>query len=183
MGDEVEEVLHAHLSAGGGRFRGIRYLPAWDADSSLMNPLSAGPPEMLADSRFRERFARLAFARPAVRGLALSSAASGAGRSGGGIPADHDCPCHCGGILGIGAKAGWQAEIFGQWTRDIKGLARHGNIHVKIGGLGMRINGFGFERGDDAPTSARLAATWRPYVETCPRHSDSSAVCSKATSR
>ena len=31
----------------------------------------------------------------------------------------------------------------------------------------MRINGFGFERGDDPPTSARLAATWRPYVETC----------------
>ena len=31
----------------------------------------------------------------------------------------------------------------------------------------MRINGFGFERGDTPPTSEYLASTWRPYMQTC----------------
>src|SRR6476660_8634888 len=41
------------------------------------------------------------------------------------------------------------------------------NVHVKLGGLGMRINGFGFERGENLPTSEHLATTWRPYMEIC----------------
>ena len=53
----VQEVLEAHLRAGGGRFRGIRHIVAWDADASAFNP---APPGLLADKAFREGFARLA---------------------------------------------------------------------------------------------------------------------------
>src|SRR3984893_7297112 len=35
LGDGVEAVLDAHVSAGGGRFRGIRQVAAWDADPAL----------------------------------------------------------------------------------------------------------------------------------------------------
>jgi len=50
LGAAVKDVLYAHIAAGGGRFRGIRHITTWDADSSLMNPLSVGAPQMLADS-------------------------------------------------------------------------------------------------------------------------------------
>ena len=32
----VEPVLEAHIRAGGGRFRGIRHITAWDADPTLI---------------------------------------------------------------------------------------------------------------------------------------------------
>ena len=41
-------VLEAHIRAGGGRFRGIRHITAWDADPTLMNPAYAPPPGLLA---------------------------------------------------------------------------------------------------------------------------------------
>ena len=47
IGSEVREVLEAHIEAGRGRFRGIRHLSTWDADPTLVNPLSAAPPGLL----------------------------------------------------------------------------------------------------------------------------------------
>jgi Amidohydrolase len=35
------------------------------------------------------------------------------------------------------------------------------------GRLGMRLGGFGFHEEAEPPSSATLAAAWRPYVETC----------------
>ena len=38
---------------------------------------------------------------------------------------------------------------------------------MKLGGLGMRIGGHGFEKNPDPPSSQMLADAWRPYIETC----------------
>ena len=166
LGGAVAEVLQAHLAAS-PRFRGIRHVTTWDQDASLVNPLSAGPARMLADRSFREGFARLTplglifeawLFHPQVPELTDLARA---------FPDTTIVLNHCGGILGIGPYAGRRDEVFARWSHDIRALARHDNVHVKIGGLGMRINGFGFERGGDPPASAHLAATWRPYVETC----------------
>jgi L-fuconolactonase len=59
LGSRVEPVLAALLRAGGDRFRGIRYITAWDADTSLNNPSYPVPPGLLADKTFREGFAVL----------------------------------------------------------------------------------------------------------------------------
>lgn len=59
-GAEVRGVLEAHIEAGRGRFRGIRHLTTWDADSSLVNPISAAPQGLLLDKRYREGVAQLA---------------------------------------------------------------------------------------------------------------------------
>jgi L-fuconolactonase len=155
------------MAAGGGRFRGIRHITTWDADSSLVNPLSAGPPRMLADRQFREGFACLAplgllFEAwlfhpqlPELTDLARAFSETTIVLN------------HCGGVLGVGAYAGKREEVFRQWSQAISELARCPNVRVKLGGLGMRINGFGFERGETPPTSERLAAAWRPYMQTC----------------
>ncbi len=74
---------------------------------------------------------------------------------------------HCGGVLGIGAYAGRRDEIFAHWAKAIRRLAECPNVVVKLGGLGMRINGFGFEAGASPPSSEDLARAWRPYIETC----------------
>src|SRR5215510_1074042 len=53
------------------------------------------------------------------------------------------------------------------WPASIRRLAERPNVSVKLGGMGMRINGFDFHTGARPPSSEALAAAWRPYVETC----------------
>ncbi len=167
LGDAVHDVLLAHVEAGRGRFRGIRHIVSWDADASLLNPLSAGPPGLLADAAFRTGFARLApfglmfeawLFHPQLPELTALARA---------FPDTVIVLNHCGGILGAGRYAGRREEVFHQWAASVRDLATCPNVHVKLGGLGMRINGFGFELGTTPPGSVQLADTWRPYVETC----------------
>src|SRR5436189_108111 len=74
---------------------------------------------------------------------------------------------HVGGPIGIGAYAGKHKEVFPGWAASIKALAACANVYVKLGGLGMRMGGFGFHEQPEPPSSETLANTWRPYIETC----------------
>src|SRR5690606_5057019 len=69
--------------------------------------------------------------------------------------------------LGIGPYAGKRDEIFYAWSRDIRRLAQHENVCVKLGGLGMPMAGFDFHSRERPAGSEELAAAWRPYIETC----------------
>jgi predicted TIM-barrel fold metal-dependent hydrolase len=74
---------------------------------------------------------------------------------------------HVGGPIGSGVYAGRRSEIFPGWAASIKRLAACKNVSVKVGGLGMRLGGFGFHEQAEPPSAETLAAAWRPYVETC----------------
>ena len=165
LGSRVEAVLAAHERAGGGRFRGIRHIVAYDADPQVRNPAFSSPPGMMADATFREGFAtltRLGYSfdawmyHPQLDELtALASA----------FPDARIVLNHCGGPVGINAYK--HKEVFPGWEKSIRALARRPNVFVKLGGLGMRIGGFGFEKPADPPSSQALADAWRPYIETC----------------
>ncbi len=45
-------------------------------------------------------------------------------------------------------------------------LASHSNVHVKIGGLGMPVFGYGLHLREDSPDSQSLATTWQPVIDT-----------------
>ena len=74
---------------------------------------------------------------------------------------------HVGGPIGIGPYAGKRDEVFAEWKRSIADLARCPNVHVKLGGLGMRLFGFDVHTGELPPSSEQLATLWRPYIDTC----------------
>jgi L-fuconolactonase len=167
LGAAVEEVLVAHIKAGGGRFRGIRYITTSDADHTLTNPLNAAPPGLLADATFRAGFARLAPLDLSFDAWLFHTQLDELIELARAFPQTRICLNHVGGVLGIGAYVGQRDDIFTRWSRSIRALAGCANVYVKLGGLGMRINGFGFEKSTDPPSSETLAATWRPYVETC----------------
>jgi predicted TIM-barrel fold metal-dependent hydrolase len=46
-------------------------------------------------------------------------------------------------------------------------LSKCPNMHVKLGGLAMVVNGFDFHEQLLPPSSGEMATAWRPYVETC----------------
>src|SRR5882724_3144157 len=51
LGSRVEPVLIALDRAGGGRFRGIRHITAWDADPLVRNPGNPSVPGTLGDAK------------------------------------------------------------------------------------------------------------------------------------
>jgi predicted TIM-barrel fold metal-dependent hydrolase len=167
QGSAVAAVLDAHLHAGQGRLRGVRHLVTWDADASLANPLTAAPPHLLRDADYRAGLAQLAQRQlsydawlfwPQLAELAEVA------------DAFEDLPIivnHCGGIVRIGAYADRGPEVFRSWHQAMQALSRRPNVYVKLGGLGMRINGFGFHDGARPPSSTQLAAHWAPWMRAC----------------
>ena len=166
LGAGVRRVLEAHGRIT-DRFRGIRHISAWDEFHGLRNPAFEMPPGLMATQGFREGFAVLEpmglsfdawLYHPQIDDLVSLARA---------FPQTRIVINHAGGPLGIGPYAGRRDEIFKTWSTAMRTLAKCPNVHAKLGGLGMKLNGFGFEDKTDPPSSDELAAAWKPYVETC----------------
>ena len=165
LGAAVDEVLEAHIRAGGDRFRGIRHTAAWNAE--IQRPANAPDPHLFADPRFREGFARLAplglsfdawLYHPQIDELTALARA---------FPATPIVLNHLGGPIGIGSYVAQHDAVFARWVASIRELATCPNVTVKVGGLGMPFTGFAFHEQPDPPTSAQLAAAYRPYFDVC----------------
>jgi predicted TIM-barrel fold metal-dependent hydrolase len=168
-GAAVSEALEGHLKAGGGRFRGIRHAAGWqDRTPEVHNSHTDPPPHLYRDhAKFREGFAVLGrmglcfdawLYHPQIGDLIDLARA---------FPNQRIVLDHLGGPLGLGWYADKRAEILAQWRRDMAELARAPNVFMKLGGVGMRLNGFAFHRRERPPSSQELADAWRPYIETC----------------
>jgi predicted TIM-barrel fold metal-dependent hydrolase len=167
LGGRAQQVLEALQRAGGPRFKGVRQVSAWDADPDVSIPNPDRPPRLLYDKTFRAGFALL-------RPLGLSydaylyqtqiSELTDLARAFPDTPIVLD---HVGTPLGIGRYAGRREELFVDWKRAIIELSKCSNVHIKLGGLGMIVGGFGFNMLDRPPTSSQLAQAWMPYIETC----------------
>ena len=167
LGADVEKVLQAHLKAGGGLFRGIRHAASWDAgldaDTELKYGSADNPPHLYLEPKFREGFARLGRLGlsfdacnfhpqiPEVTDLAVA------------FPDTTIVLDHLGVPLGIGPYAGHRDEVFEGWKRDIEDLGRCPNVVVKLGGLAMTLNGFGWHERERPATSDEIVEVHRPY--------------------
>jgi L-fuconolactonase len=167
LGAQVEEVLQAMILAGGGRFRGIRYISASHPDEAARGSSVNRPSGLLLNGKVREGFARLhplglsfdAWMYFTQLGELVDLARA--------FPETPIVLDHVGGPIGIGPYTGRRDEVFTAWKKSIEELARCPNVHVKLGGLGMRLFGFDVHAGELPPSSERLADLWRPYIEAC----------------
>ena len=168
LGERVGDVLEAHILAGGGRFRGIRHSTAHDAADGIIGAEHTSPQgRLFYDETFRQGFAQLApldmsfdawFYHPQMPELADLAQA---------FPETPIVMDHVGAPLGIGPYAGRREEIFAAWSKDITALAQCPNVHVKLGGLAMKLTGFGHHKLDLPPSSEVLAKAWKPYLLHC----------------
>jgi predicted TIM-barrel fold metal-dependent hydrolase len=165
LGDRIEPVLLAHVAAGGGRFKGIRHGATYDPGIAPTVPPGA-PPGLLLDPAFRAGVARtgrlgLTFEAwcyhpqlPELADLLLA------------CPEQKIVLNHLGGPLGVGPYEGRRSEVFAAWAGSMKALAKCQNLFVKLGGLAMNVNGFGYHHQVLPPGSGEMASAWRPYMET-----------------
>lgn len=165
LGDGVAAVLDAQIAAGGGRFRGIRRAAAWDPDDRVPNHRTEPGPGLFLRDDFRAGFAHLAPRRltfeawcyhrqiPDVTALARA------------FPDTTIILNHFGGPLGVGPYAGKGQDVYAEWRTAISELAPCSNVVVKLGGINMEMNGFGWHEKPRPPSSQGLADATRHYYE------------------
>jgi predicted TIM-barrel fold metal-dependent hydrolase len=167
LGARVEPVLEAMITAGGGRFRGIRFISASHPDDAARGSSVNRSAALLLDGSVREGFARLHPLGLSFDTFMYHTQLADLVNLARAFPDTPIVLNHVGGPIGIGPYAGRRDEVFAAWRAQITELAGCPNVHVKLGGLGMRLFGFDVHAGDLPPSSEQLAAAWRPYIDTC----------------
>jgi L-fuconolactonase len=165
LGEAVGDVLDAEIAAGSGRFRGIRRAAAWDADPDVPNHRTEPGEGVFFRDDFRAGYRQLAKRQltfeawcyhrqiPDVTALART------------FPEITIILNHFGGPLGVGRYAGTADDVYAEWRKVITELATCANVVVKLGGINMEINGFGWHERPKPPTSQELADATRRYYE------------------
>jgi L-fuconolactonase len=167
LGDRVEPVLEAQIRAGGGRFRGVRHSAAWDASEVIGNSRTAGGPHLMQRADFRAGLGRLTALGLSLDAWIFHPQLADVIDLARAFPAANIIVGHCGGPLGYGPYAGKGDEVFTTWKAGITELATCENVVMKLGGMMMRLAAYDYGALAAPPSSAELAAYWRPYIETC----------------
>jgi len=159
----LDETLDAHAEAAGGRFRGIRHRAPYDAALDKRYSSSKGDADLYCQSAFLDGLRHLGrrgltfdFWNYHVQIPQVTAAVKAA-------PDTTIIFDHFGGPLGIGPYEGKHAEYFEQWKADVAELATCKNVHAKIGGMAMTINGFGWDARATPATSDEFVAAQRAY--------------------
>jgi len=168
LGAKVEEVLSAQVAVGGGRFKGIRHAAGWEDKTAEIHNSHTNPPQHLYRDHavFREGFTKLGELGLSFDAWLYHSQLEDLIDLARSFPDQPIVLNHVGGPLGLSWWASRRDEVFTAWKASIEALAKSENVYMKLGGLGMKLNGFDFHERDTAPSSRELADAWRPFVET-----------------
>ena len=169
MAAKVRPILEAHRAAS-ALFRGIRLIAAWDACEDVMTMPGLHDGNLYGDSAFREGFAVLAdmgLSFDAYHYHHQNRYLTDLARA---FPSARIVNNHLGTPLGVGPYAGRKDEVFEQWARDIAELATCPNVFMKLGGLAMPWNGFGFHSAPAPPSSDELVARQGRYYHHAIQH-------------
>lgn len=167
LGDRVEPVLEALQAASPNRFRGIRHSVTWDDDPSVENTAAHRQKGQLLSDQFRAGarvLARMGFSLEAwLYFPQLPELADFANA----VP---DLPIvlnHVGGLMRVGPYANREDEVRETWRKGIADVAKHPNVSVKLGGIGMTRTGFDWHLRDRPIGSEEMAAGMKPWIEYC----------------
>jgi len=164
LGTKVREVLEAHIAAS-SRFRGIRYSTPHDEVVKLtpQHP----PRHIMADREWRAGFAELGKLGLTFDALLFHTQFDELADLAGAFPGTTIVLNHVGCPIGTGPYADKRQEVFADWKRGIAALAKHPNVVVKLGGLGMHVFGFDLDKRPEPASSEELAKLWKPYIDVC----------------
>ncbi|WP_431267807.1 amidohydrolase family protein [Dankookia sp. P2] len=167
IGAEAKAVLQAHIQAGGGRFRGIRHITAWDPDPAIMNPAYTPPKDILFRDDFRAGFAQLAplglsfdawLYHPQIPDLTALARA---------FPETPIVLDHVGGPLGIRGYAGQKDEVFRAWRAPPWRSSPPAPMSASSSAAsGCASTAWASRRRPSRPPRTRLAAAWKPWIDT-----------------
>ncbi|MEZ5341691.1 MAG: amidohydrolase family protein [Acidimicrobiales bacterium] len=161
--DNLDDVLDAHVEASGGLFVGIRDALASANHPDVLRIPGRAPKGLSSDPSFQAGVRRLG-----ERGFTYDSwhyhyqnqEFLQLARS---APETTMVLDHFGTPLGVGPYASEREAIFEQWKLDLAAIAECENVVLKLGGLAMPDNGFGWHTAAKPPTSDEFLAQQSRY--------------------
>ena len=156
-GAAIEPVLEAHIAASPNAFRGIRHAAGYDAHDDVANSHTNPPEGLYFRDDFRQGLALLEKHNLNFDAWHYHTQIADFTELVGAFPNITFILDHFGGPLGIGPYEGRQAAIYEAWQAHIEALSRHPNVYAKLGGIYMKVNGFGWHKRPKPPTSTELA--------------------------
>lgn len=167
LGSAVGEVLEAHVRAAPDRFRGIRHATSWHESDDIRNSHSRPVAHQMLDDRFLEGLTKLGQMRLSFDAWCYHAQLREFAEMARQVPDTTIVLDHFGGPLGIGPYEGKGDEVFAAWKDAISELQDLPHVYFKLGGINMKINGFGWHRGERPPTSDELVERTAAYYEYC----------------
>ena len=155
----------ARIAAGNGRVKGIREGAFWHPSPEVRNHRTEPPEGLFLRADFRAGFRHLAPRGLTFDALCYHTQIPEAVDLARAFPDTTMVLNHLGGPIGVGPYAGKADEVFADWRGKIDAIAELPNVVVKLGGINMDVNGYGWEARPAAPTSAELAAATRRWYE------------------
>ena len=162
LGARVEPVLEAMESVSSGRFRSVRHTCSWDEYEPLRSHRS-GWPGMMAETKFREGLSNLVDRGHSFDALVYHPQLSELTELVDAFPNGVFVLNHIGRPLGVGPYQGHRDKVYEVWKKDMAKLAERSNVLVKVGGLGNRVSGFGWDTQPEPPNSQELVEKTSPY--------------------
>jgi L-fuconolactonase len=165
---EIEDVLAAHVEAGDGRFRGVRYRHAHDPDPIVPISSSMPTPGVLGDDpAFRRGLAALARAGLSLDTWCYHTQLQDVVELARANPDVTIVVDHLGGPIGVGPYRDRRDEVITLWKKRIVELAQHENIVMKLGGVTMPVFGEMWHYFPEETTSEEIAETRGPEIRSC----------------
>ena len=162
-GPNLEEVLDAHMEAAKGLFRGIRHAGSRDTSGATLRIPGRAPERLYADDDFRRGVQLLGehglsydtwhYHHQNLDFIDLAQA----------VPECTMILDHFGTPLGVGVYRYCRDEIYLEWKQEMAELAKLPNVYVKLGGLAMPDNGFGWDKASRPPDSDEFIAKQKKY--------------------
>jgi predicted TIM-barrel fold metal-dependent hydrolase len=167
LGAPVIGLLEQHVAAAGGRLKGVRHITAWSEDEAVQpKSLARVPPRDLMQSKpFLAGIACLEKLDLSFDAFVFHHQLTDIEALADLFPGMPIILNHMGGPVRIGRWAARSEEAFADWRSAMGRLSLKPNVYVKLGGVGMKINGFGLHEATAPPDSGQLADTWFPYID------------------
>jgi predicted TIM-barrel fold metal-dependent hydrolase len=162
LGRRAGEILDQHLACAPDRYRGVRPIVCADPHGAL-DPWPSAPADMMQSAAFRAGARELA-----GRGLVLDiwvfhHQLDQVAKLARAIPDLSIVLDHIGTPLGMGWYADKRREVREVWRAGLAEVAACPNVVLKLGGLNMHFNGFGWHERSTPPTSDELVLANGPY--------------------
>jgi len=164
LGEAVEPVLDALMTASEGRLCGIRHAGGWHPD-----PRVGGSHHGAGEGLYRRADFHAGLKVLAGRGLALDALVYHTQHDdilalAAACPDARICLNHSGMALGYGPFAGKLDEARQSWAATMPKIAACPNVYLKLGGMMMRLAVFDYNAEPAPLSSKQLAEAWRPFI-------------------
>ena len=166
-GEGAREVLEAHIARAPNRFRGVRHATGWHESPEIRNSHANPAAHLMLRDDFLAGFRVLADLGLSFDAWFYHHQLPEFARLAGMNPDVTIILDHFGGPLGAGPYSNRLDEVYAQWRESIEELVGLDNVFFKLGGVNMKVNGFGWHKREKPPTSDELVDRTGAYYETC----------------